>query len=75
MLCHGHFWEENQLKDDLLRMMFTCCHDGISKENQITSILKALCGFGTSEVASALLVSEDAIFKRLYRVKKFFRDQ
>ncbi|MFT5512855.1 MAG: RNA polymerase sigma factor (sigma-70 family) [Bacteroidia bacterium] len=68
-------WNENTIDYDLLRMMFACCHDGISTENQITLILKTLCGFNTKEVASALLVSEDTISKRLVRVKKFFRDK
>lgn len=68
-------WDENHIEDDLLRMMFACCHNGVSAENQISFILKTLCGFSTNEVANALLVSEDTISKRLYRVKKFFRDQ
>lgn len=67
-------WDENHIQDDLLRMMFACCHDGLSTENQITFILKTLCGFSTEEVANALMVSEDTVSKRLYRVKKFFRD-
>ncbi|MFT5724475.1 MAG: RNA polymerase sigma factor (sigma-70 family) [Bacteroidia bacterium] len=68
-------WDEKTIEDDLLRMMFACCHEGISQENQITLILKTLCGFSTTEVANALLVSEDVVSKRLYRAKRFFRDQ
>src|SRR5471030_1885580 len=55
-------------------MMFACCHPEISEENQITLILKTLCGFSTAEVAKAFLTSEDTISKRLYRTKEFFRD-
>jgi len=68
-------WDENHIDDDLLRMMFACCHPDISIENQITLILKTLCGFSSKEVASALLVSTDVVSKRLVRVKKFFRER
>ncbi|MEO6038782.1 MAG: DUF6596 domain-containing protein, partial [Saprospiraceae bacterium] len=67
--------EEELIKDDQLRMMFACCHPGISEENQITLILKTLCGFSTAEIARAFLQSEDTISKRLYRTKEFFRQQ
>lgn len=62
------------IKDDQLRMMFACCHPEISEENQITLILKTLCGFSTAEIAKAFLTSEDTISKRLYRTKEFFRE-
>lgn len=68
------FWKEEFIKDDLLRMMFACCHPGISEENQVTLILKTLCGFSTMEIARAFLTSEDTISKRLYRTKEFFRE-
>jgi RNA polymerase sigma factor (sigma-70 family) len=70
-----NFWKEELVKDDLLRMMFTCCHLGISEENQITLILKTLCGFSTAEIARTFLTSEDTITKRLYRTKEYFREQ
>jgi RNA polymerase sigma factor (sigma-70 family) len=69
-----NFWSEELIKDDLLRMMFACCDPGISTENQITIILKTLCGFSTAEIAKAFLTTEDTISKRLYRTKEFFRE-
>lgn len=66
-------WQEQSIKDDFLAMMFACCHPGISPENQVTFILKSLCGFSTREVARAFLTTEDTISKRLYRTKEFFR--
>src|SRR4029078_4545265 len=69
-----NLWNTNLIKDDLLRMMFACCHPGISQENQITLILKTLCGFSTAEIAKAFLTSEDTVSKRLYRTKEFFRE-
>ncbi|MEO8112313.1 MAG: sigma-70 family RNA polymerase sigma factor [Ginsengibacter sp.] len=70
-----NFWKEEFIKDDLLRMMFTCCHAEISLENQITLMLKTLCGFSTAEIAKAFLTSEDTVSKRLYRTKEFFRQR
>ncbi len=67
-------WNEDEIRDDLLRMMYACCHTGISEENQITLILKTLCGFSTAEIAKAFVTSEDAVSKRLYRTKEFFRE-
>ena len=69
-----NFWKEEFIKDDLLRMMFACCHPQISKENQITLMLKTLCGFSTTEIAKAFLTNEDTVSKRLYRTKEFFRE-
>jgi RNA polymerase sigma factor (sigma-70 family) len=61
------------VKDDMLRMMFVCCHPVIPEESQVTLILKILCGFSTAEIARAFLTSEDTISKRLYRAKELFR--
>ncbi len=71
----GDWWHEELIKDDLLRMMFVCCHPSIPEENQICLILKTLCGFSTAEIARAVLTSEDTISKRLYRTKEIFRQQ
>ena len=70
-----NLWKEELIQDDMLRMMFACCHPGLSEENQITLILKTLCGFSTAEIAKSFLVSEDTVSKRLYRTKEFFRQQ
>ncbi|MEO8147662.1 MAG: sigma-70 family RNA polymerase sigma factor [Bacteroidia bacterium] len=70
-----NLFKEELIKDDLLRMMFACCHPEISEENQITLILKTLCGFSTAEIAKAFLTSEDTVSKRLYRTKEFFRER
>jgi RNA polymerase sigma factor (sigma-70 family) len=68
-------WSDEAIEDDLLKMMFACCHEEIIIENQITLILKTLCGFTTAEIAKAFITSEDAISKRLYRTKEFFREK
>jgi RNA polymerase sigma factor (sigma-70 family) len=74
MTTMDNLFKEELIKDDLLRMMFACCHPGISQENQITLILKTLCGFSTAEIAKTFLTGEDTISKRLYRTKEFFRE-
>jgi RNA polymerase sigma factor (sigma-70 family) len=68
-------WQEESIEDDLLGMMFACCHPGLSGEHQIALILKTLCGFSSAEIAQAFLTSEDTVSKRLYRAKEFFRKE
>jgi RNA polymerase sigma factor (sigma-70 family) len=64
---------EKEIQDDQLRMIFSCCHPELSTEVQVTLILKTLCGFSVSEIAHALLASEDSIEKRLGRARRLFR--
>jgi len=58
------------IKDDLLRMMFSCCHPRLAEEAQVALILHILCGFSVGEVASAFVSSRVAIEKRITRSKK-----
>jgi RNA polymerase sigma factor (sigma-70 family) len=58
------------IKDDELRMMFSCCHPRLSEEVQVALVLHILCGFGVSEIANAFLSSQAAIQKRISRGKK-----
>lgn len=60
----------NEIKDDQLRMMFSCCHPKVSEEAQVALILNILCGFGVSEIAAAFVSSHAAIEKRITRAKK-----
>jgi RNA polymerase sigma-70 factor (ECF subfamily) len=60
----------NAIKDDLLRMMFSCCHPQLAEEAQVALILHILCGFSVDEIASALVSSHAAIEKRITRGKK-----
>jgi RNA polymerase sigma factor (sigma-70 family) len=65
---------DQEIQDDQLRMMFSCCHPELSTEVQVTLILKTLCGFSVAEIASALLAGEDSIEKRLGRARKLLRE-
>jgi RNA polymerase sigma-70 factor (ECF subfamily) len=60
----------NAIKDDLLRMMFSCCHPQLAEEAQVALILHILCGFSVDEIASALVSTHAAIEKRITRGKK-----
>ena len=46
---------QNAIKDDLLRMMFSCCHSRLPEEAQIALILHILCGFSVDEIAGAFV--------------------
>src|SRR5438093_8239383 len=58
------------IRDEQLRMMFSCCHPRLSEDVQVALVLNILCGFGASEVAGAFLTSRAAMEKRIARGKK-----
>jgi RNA polymerase sigma factor (sigma-70 family) len=60
----------NAIKDDLLRMMFSCCHPRLAEDAQVALILHILCGFSVGEVANAFISGHAAIEKRILRAKK-----
>jgi RNA polymerase sigma-70 factor (ECF subfamily) len=60
----------HMIKDDTLRMMFSCCHPRLPREAQVSLILHILCGFSVDEVANALVSSHAAAEKRITRAKK-----
>jgi RNA polymerase sigma-70 factor (ECF subfamily) len=58
------------IRDELLRMMFSCCHPRLPQETQVALILNILCGFGAGEIAAAFLTGRAATEKRISRGKK-----
>ena len=60
----------NAIKDDQLRMMFSCCHPRLPEEAQVALVLHILCGFSVGEIANAFVSSNAAIEKRISRAKK-----
>jgi RNA polymerase sigma factor (sigma-70 family) len=58
------------VRDDLLRLVFTCCHPALSLDAQVALALRTLGGLSTAEVARALLVPEATMAKRLTRAKQ-----
>jgi RNA polymerase sigma-70 factor (ECF subfamily) len=61
---------DSEIEDSQLRMIFACCHPRLAREDQLALTLKALCGFGHAEIARGLLVSEEAVKKRLQRATR-----
>lgn len=64
---------DSSIRDDLLRLVFTCCHPSLSTDAQVALSLRTLCGLSTPEVARALLVPEPTMAKRLTRAKQKIR--
>jgi RNA polymerase sigma-70 factor (ECF subfamily) len=61
------------LNDDMLRLIFTCCHPAFALEVQVALTLRTVCRLGTAQVARAFLVSEEAMAQRLVRAKQKIR--
>ena len=64
---------DHDVPDDLLRLVFTCCHPTLSLDAQVGLSLRTLCGLTTAEVGRALLVPEATMQKRLARAKQKIR--
>ena len=60
----------NAIKDDVLRMMFSCCHPRLREAAQVALVLHILCGFSVSEIASAFVSTHAATEKRITRAKR-----
>ncbi len=64
----------NEICDDQLRMIFTCCHPLVPQDGQIALTLKTVGGFSVSEIARAFLAREPSIIKTLTRAKQRLRE-
>jgi RNA polymerase sigma-70 factor (ECF subfamily) len=63
-------FEVHTIRDEQLRMMFSCCHPSLAEEVQLALILNILCGFSAGEIAAAFLTGRAAVEKRISRGKK-----
>jgi RNA polymerase sigma factor (sigma-70 family) len=61
---------DEEIPDDRLRLIFTCCHPALALDGQVALTLRLLCGLSTAEVARAFLVSEPTMAARITRAKK-----
>ena len=66
--------EANDIPDDRLRLIFTCCHPALAPEAQVALTLRMLGGLETDEIARAFLVPEATMAQRLVRAKRKIRD-
>ncbi len=69
-----YFFSEQEILDDQLRMIFTCCHPAVTADSQVALSLKTLCGFSIPEIAKAFLTTEENIKKRLVRARQKIRE-
>lgn len=60
--------------DDLLSLVFACCHPALTDDSQVALTLRAVCGLTTAEIATAFLVSEQAMGQRLSRARRTLRE-
>jgi RNA polymerase sigma-70 factor, ECF subfamily len=65
--------EEGPVKDERLRLVFTCCHPALSREAQVALTLRLLGGLTTPEIAHAFLVPESTMAQRIVRAKAKIR--
>jgi RNA polymerase sigma-70 factor (ECF subfamily) len=71
---HSEPLEEGPVRDDRLRLMFTCCHPALGTGAQVALTLRLLGGLTTAEIAHAFLVPEPTMAQRLVRAKGKIRD-
>ncbi len=67
-------YDFNEIPDDRLRLIFTCCHPALSMDAQVGLTLRTLCGLETDEIARAFLVPPTTMAQRLVRAKHKIRD-
>jgi RNA polymerase sigma-70 factor, ECF subfamily len=63
-----------EVEDDRLRLIFTCCHPAIARETQVALTLREVCDLTTEEIASAFLTTPSTIAQRIVRGKSKIRD-
>lgn len=67
-------YDSNEIPDDRLRLIFTCCHPALAPEAQVALTLRTLGGLATEEIARAFLVPPVTMAQRLVRAKRKIRD-
>jgi RNA polymerase sigma-70 factor (ECF subfamily) len=59
--------------DDVLRLIFTCCHPALGMEARVALTLKTVCGLSTEQIARGFLIGEETMAQRLVRAKAKIR--
>src|SRR5438094_365556 len=67
--------EREDIPDDRLRLIFTCCHPALPADSRVALTLRLVGGLTTTEIARAFLVPEPTIAQRLVRAKRTIRDR
>jgi RNA polymerase sigma-70 factor (ECF subfamily) len=66
--------EEDNVEDDRLRLIFTCCHPSLPPEARVALTLREVCGLTTEEIAKAFLITPRTLAQRIVRAKTKIRD-
>src|ERR1043165_1504954 len=66
--------DDEELQDDRLRLVFTCCHPALPPDAQVALTLREVCGLTTEEIARAFFVTPTTIAQRIVRAKAKIRD-
>lgn len=66
--------DDEEVADDRLRLIFTCCHPSLTPDAQVALTLREVCGLTTEEIARAFLVTPTTIAQRIVRAKSKIRD-
>src|ERR1043165_192977 len=66
--------EDEDIEDDRLRLIFTCCHPALPPEGQVALTLREICGLTTEEIARAFLVTPATLAQRIVRAKAKIRE-
>src|SRR5260370_21452557 len=65
---------DEEIEDDRLRLIFTCCHPALPAEGQVALTLREICGLTTEEIARAFLVTPATLAQRIVRAKAKIRE-
>ena len=72
--CDASPGSDDDIEDDRLRLIFTCCHPALNLDAQIALTLREVCGLTTEEIARAFVVSAPTVAQRIVRAKAKIRD-
>jgi RNA polymerase sigma-70 factor, ECF subfamily len=67
-------WDGEDVADDQLRLIFTCCHPALARHAQVALTLREVCGLTTEEIARAFLIAAPTLAQRIVRAKRKIRD-
>jgi RNA polymerase sigma-70 factor (ECF subfamily) len=62
-------WDDDEIEDDRLRLIFTCCHPALSPDARVALTLREMCGLTTEEIARAFLTPSPTLAQRIVRAK------
>ncbi|MDX1380976.1 MAG: RNA polymerase sigma factor [Xanthomonadales bacterium] len=74
LLASEHEPDDNEVRDDHLRLIFTCCHPALPPDAQVALTLREVCGLSTEDIARAYLASPSTLAQRIVRAKAKIRD-